>query len=137
MDANDNLIQIRGFVAGADGPGRLRDRSRPRGDVFYVAITAGQVRRIRYTGATGGNTHPIAAVPATPLTGIAPLTGRVLERRLARSRWRSAHVRVGVRRRHRLVGGEPRAHATRLSGIYTAQLTVTDGRGGSDIKYVG
>jgi glucose/arabinose dehydrogenase len=43
------------------------------GDIYYVAISANQVRRIRYT-AGGGNLPPVAVADGTPTVGVAPLT---------------------------------------------------------------
>ena len=42
-------------------------------DLYYVSITAGKVRRIRYVG-TGPNLPPTAVISATPTSGPAPLT---------------------------------------------------------------
>lgn len=59
------------FVSGA---GAVVDLvAGPGGDLFYVDVAAGAVRRIVYFGA---NTPPTAAVTATPPAGPAPLTVR-------------------------------------------------------------
>ncbi len=57
------------FAAGASNPVDLRIG--PGGDLFYVDLDGGAVRRIRYFA---GNTPPVARAAATPTTGSAPLT---------------------------------------------------------------
>lgn len=43
------------------------------GDLYYVSITTGQLRRIRYEAA-GGNAAPVANASATPIAGSSPLS---------------------------------------------------------------
>jgi len=44
------------------------------GNILYVSIVTNQVRRIRYTGAVGGNTAPVAVATGAPTNGQTPLT---------------------------------------------------------------
>ncbi|WP_428939597.1 LamG-like jellyroll fold domain-containing protein [Fontivita pretiosa] len=46
----------------------------PGGDVFYVNLADGLVRRIQYAGATQTNRPPNAVIQANPTSGPAPLT---------------------------------------------------------------
>jgi PKD repeat protein len=62
---------IQTFVAGADGPVDMKIG--PNGDLFYVAINTGTIRRVRYAG-TLANRPPTAVAEATPISGPAPLT---------------------------------------------------------------
>jgi glucose/arabinose dehydrogenase/PKD repeat protein len=57
------------FISNAAFPVDLK--TGPGGDIFYVDIVGGTIRRIRYTA---GNQAPRAVVRATPSTGRAPLT---------------------------------------------------------------
>lgn len=57
------------FVADAAGPVELQIA--PGGDLFYVDLDGGTVRRIRFTS---GNQAPTAVIQATPSSGPAPLT---------------------------------------------------------------
>ena len=57
------------FVAGAAGPVDLQIG--PGGDVFYVDLSGGTIRRIRHTS---GNQAPTAVIQATPSSGLAPLS---------------------------------------------------------------
>ncbi|HYH00908.1 MAG TPA: PQQ-dependent sugar dehydrogenase [Terriglobales bacterium] len=70
---NDGLPSssgIKTFVSGALNPVMLEIG--PNGDLFYVDLEGGTIRRIRYTP---GNQAPVAvAVATTPTTGNAPLT---------------------------------------------------------------
>ncbi|MDF0674989.1 MAG: PQQ-dependent sugar dehydrogenase [Nitrospira sp.] len=57
------------FVAGAASPVELQIG--PGGDLFYVDLSGGTVRRIQFTR---GNQTPTAVIQATPSSGPAPLT---------------------------------------------------------------
>ena len=48
-----------------------RDRDRPDGDIYYLAINAGEIRHIRFVG---DNRPPVAVARAAPTAGLAPLT---------------------------------------------------------------
>ena len=60
---------IRTFVAGAANPVFLE--SGPNGDLYYVDLDGGTIRRIQYFST---NRPPVASATATPTTGNAPLT---------------------------------------------------------------
>ncbi len=72
MDANDQLLNLLDFADAADGPVdfALEPGS---GDLVYVSIASGQVRRIRYTGIFT-NTPPVAFAAGAPNVGVAPLS---------------------------------------------------------------
>jgi glucose/arabinose dehydrogenase len=57
------------FVTGANIPVQIL--SGPGGDLYYVALGSGQLRRVSYP--TGTNRPPAAVATATPSTGPAPL----------------------------------------------------------------
>ncbi|MBW4719063.1 PQQ-dependent sugar dehydrogenase [Saccharothrix obliqua] len=61
------------FVTGANVPVQLL--TGPGGDLFYVALGAGQLRRVGYP--SGGNRAPTATATATPASGPAPLAVRL------------------------------------------------------------
>ena len=61
--------QVSQFVGGAGQP--VQVLTGPGGDVFYVDLGAGEVRRVVYNGA---NHPPTAVISATPTSGAAPLT---------------------------------------------------------------
>ncbi|NBH06555.1 PQQ-dependent sugar dehydrogenase, partial [Amycolatopsis sp. SID8362] len=58
------------FVTGANVP--VQVLTGPDGDLFYVALGAGELHRVGYPGGT--NRPPVAAATATPSSGPAPLT---------------------------------------------------------------
>ena len=68
---NDALVpgSLADFAEEADGPVDIV--MGPDGLIYYVAISANEVRRIRYTA---GNTPPVAVASGTPTSGLAPLT---------------------------------------------------------------
>ena len=70
-DASDVLVpgSVTDFASELDGPVDIEQG--PDGLIYYVAISANEVRRIRYTA---GNTPPTAVVSANPVAGLAPLT---------------------------------------------------------------
>jgi len=71
VDASSNLVTVSNFGTGMDSPVCF-STDPVGGDVLYVSITTGEIRRIRYTGSTG-NANPIADAVATPTFGAAPL----------------------------------------------------------------
>ena len=72
FDANDQLVSVVDFGTGLDGAVDFA-ADPASGDILYVAINTGVIRRIRYTGATG-NAPPVAAAAGTPTFGTVPLT---------------------------------------------------------------
>ncbi len=113
------------FAAAADAPVDLEVG--PDGSLYYVAINAGEIRRIRYTPA---NRPPVVAAASTPTNGLAPLD--------------VAFSSLGTTD----PDGDPLAldwdfgdgsphssasaptHRYDTAGTFTAVLTATDGRGG-------
>ena len=67
--ADPSPSQISQFVGGAGAP--VQVLTGPGGDIFYVDLDAGQVRRVVYNGA---NHPPTAVISANPTSGAAPLT---------------------------------------------------------------
>jgi glucose/arabinose dehydrogenase len=57
------------FVTGVNAP--VQVLVGPGGDLYYIALGAGQLRRVSYVG--GGNRPPTAVGTATPSSGAAPL----------------------------------------------------------------
>ncbi len=62
--------KVANFITGASNPVDLEIG--PNGDLFYVDMEGGAIRRIQYAGA--GNQPPIAVISANPTNGPAPLT---------------------------------------------------------------
>jgi PKD repeat protein len=70
-DGLPDPAQIVPFVTGASNEGAVQVLTGPGGDLFYVAMDAGQLRRISYPA---GNRAPTAVATADPSSGPAPLT---------------------------------------------------------------
>ena len=68
-DGQPDPARTASFVIEAGAPVQLL--SGPGGDIFYVALIRGQLRRLSYPGGT--NHAPTAKVSATPTSGAAPL----------------------------------------------------------------
>jgi glucose/arabinose dehydrogenase len=64
----NNIVAFATGTAGAYSPVDLE--TGPGGDLYYVDLTGGTIRRIRYYA---GNRPPVAAVTATPTYGAVPL----------------------------------------------------------------
>jgi glucose/arabinose dehydrogenase len=129
MDGNNNLIAINDFGTTMDGPVCFA-RDPLSGNVFYVSITKGEIRRIRYTGtAVGGNTPPVATAAGAPLSGRAPLavvfdgsTSYDVDGDSLTFAWTFGDGSTSSIRNPQ--------HTYQVPGAYLAVLTVSDGRGG-------
>ncbi len=125
---NDHFIGLTTFGTGMGAPVSI-DRSPIDGNLYYASISTGEVRRIRWTGATGGNSIPVAKAIATPASGPAPLTvaftgddsfdpdGNTLA-----YAWTFGDGGTSTL-------ANP-SHLYAAIGTYVAKLTVNDGRGG-------
>jgi glucose/arabinose dehydrogenase len=67
--ADPSPSQLSQFIGGAGQP--VQVVTGPGGDIFYVDLESGQVRRVVFNGA---NHPPTAVISASPTTGTAPLT---------------------------------------------------------------
>ena len=65
-----NPATIENFTVAAANPVDLKIA--PNGELFYVDLNGGTIRRIQYTGP--GNQPPTARISATPTSGAVPLT---------------------------------------------------------------
>ncbi|HXK32608.1 MAG TPA: PQQ-dependent sugar dehydrogenase, partial [Dehalococcoidia bacterium] len=70
VDASDNLVpgSVDTFTSAGDGPVQIE--TGPDGNIYYIAINAGELRRVRYVG---DNRPPVAVASADPIAGLAPL----------------------------------------------------------------
>lgn len=72
VDASNNLVPGSAQVFSKDAAGPVEIDINPAdGDVYYLAINAGELRHIKYVG---DNRPPVAAGTATPVAGALPLT---------------------------------------------------------------
>lgn len=128
VDTNGVFNDLIDFATQADGPVDLEVHPLT-GDLHYISIYTGEIRRIRFAGGGGGNSPPVARASATPNIGVAPLevtlssagTSDVDGDSLAYS-WDFGDG-----------SGSPTPGATHtytLPGDYMARLTVDDGQGG-------
>ncbi len=131
LDGANNVLSVQQDVM--DNPGGPVDLSTgPDGNVYYIAIYTGELKRLVYTT---GNRNPIASIGAMPMAGLTPLS--------------VSFSSVGSSDPN----GDPLAyswnfgdgatsalanptHAYSANGRYNAVLTLSDVRGGVDIKSV-
>ncbi len=72
LDANENFVSVQDFMSGVDGTdGPVDISAGADGNVYYLGIYTGTLKRILYTT---GNRQPIAAIAGNPLSGVIPLT---------------------------------------------------------------
>jgi glucose/arabinose dehydrogenase len=71
LDANNQVVpgSVDIFTSAADGPVQIE--TGPDGNIWYLSLNAGELRRIRFVG---DNRPPVAAASGTPTAGAAPLT---------------------------------------------------------------
>jgi PKD repeat protein len=130
VDGSDAVLAVSLFAEDADGPVDLI-ADPVSGDLHYVAILAGEVRRIRWTGPVGSNNPPVAAAAGNPLLGVSPHTVTFSSAGsydpdldpLALS-WNFGDG-VGS-------GAADPVHTYLAGGTYLAVLTADDGAGGID-----
>jgi len=117
-------------------PGPVDLEIGPEGDLYYVSINQGEIRRIRFVG---DNTPPVAAITANPASGSAPLAVD-----FDGSGSSDADLDAIVDYEWDLDGDGVYDDASGVSvdwvydvpGSYTARLRVTDARGESDTASV-
>jgi hypothetical protein len=134
VDASNNLIpgSFDVFTSTADGPVQIEIG--PDGDVWYLSINTGEIRRIHYIG---DNRPPVAEANATPIAGLAPLTVNF-------SSAGSNDPDAGQTITYQWNFGDGSALSTQanpshqytVNGTYQATLTVTDNLGLSDVDIV-
>jgi glucose/arabinose dehydrogenase len=73
VDANDNVTAWADFAQEMDGPVDFAVGPWD-GDLYYIAILTGEVRRIHYYPPQPGNVSPTAVANVSPSSGSAPLT---------------------------------------------------------------
>jgi glucose/arabinose dehydrogenase/PKD repeat protein len=124
-DANDAMVpgSVTTFTTAGDGPVDIEIGPQD-GDVYYLAINAGEVRHIRFVG---DNRPPVAVAAGTPSAGLAPLTVNFSS---AGSNDPDANQAItydwdfGDNSAHSTAANP--AHQYAANGVYTATLTVTD-----------
>ncbi len=127
FDSYGNLLAISPFGENMDAP--VDFAMGPDSNVYYVSITTGQVRRIRYTGSTGGNTPPVASAIASVTSGVMPLSVNFNgsgsfdpDGNTITYAWTFGDGGTST-------SANP-SHVYQTSGPFTAILTVDDGHGG-------
>ncbi|MEX0751064.1 MAG: PQQ-dependent sugar dehydrogenase [Dehalococcoidia bacterium] len=71
VDASNNMIPGSDDVFTSNGAGPVQIEVGPGGDVYYLALDGGEIRRIRFIG---DNRPPVAVAGGSPTSGDAPLT---------------------------------------------------------------
>jgi glucose/arabinose dehydrogenase len=131
VDEQDNLLSVSEFAMGVDGVVDIEIG--PDTNLYYLAITHGELRRIRYAG---DNAPPVAVASATPTSGGVPLSVQFS------SAGTSDPDGDSLQYTWDFGDGSPLEHVPHPShtyvqaGTYTARLTVEDGHGNSSLAVV-
>ena len=127
VDSTDKLVSgPSDFATAADGPVQIEMGS--DGLLYYLSINKGELRRIRYTA--GGNTPPKAQASADPTNGLAPLTVNFSSSGSLDPDGDPLTYSWNFGDGSTSTAANPQ-HTYSADGIYTATLTVSDGRGGT------
>ncbi|WP_223758339.1 PQQ-dependent sugar dehydrogenase [Myxococcus sp. RHSTA-1-4] len=128
VDEQDNLIpgSVTTFATGVGGIVGIDIG--PDTNLFYVDIIAGQLRRIRYTV---GNTPPTAVASAQPDNGGVPLLVRFSSAGTVDPDGDALQYTWDFGDGTSTSSLAHPEHTYPVAGVYTARLTVSDGRGGS------
>jgi glucose/arabinose dehydrogenase len=133
VDDQDNLVPGSVSEFEPDTGGVVALASGPDTHLYYLSIGAGELRRIRYTGA---NSPPLAAVSASPTSGSAPLTVQFS------SAGSSDPEDEPLSYTWDFGDGSPTSslphptHTYSATGTYLARLTVEDARGATSSAVV-
>jgi PKD repeat protein len=125
-DADDQLTAVQLFGQAMDGPVDIVSDPITR-DLYYVAINAGEVRRIRYTSAPV-NQPPTAVAGATPDVGVAPLPVQFSSAGTLDPDNDPLQLGWEFGDGGAATGPSPQ-HTYTVAGTYAAVLTVDDGQG--------
>jgi PKD repeat protein len=127
VDGNNNIVSVASFGTGMDGPVDF-ENDPVTGDILYIAINTGEVRRIRWTGAIDNNRAPTADANGSPTVGNAPLTvnftgsGTDPDNDPLTYSWTFGDNSTST--------AQNPSHLYTSGAVYNAILTVSDGRGG-------
>jgi len=126
VDANNQLVpdSITGFATGADAPVDIE--SGPDQNIYYLSITTGQLRKIRYTV---GNTPPAAIASVTPASGLVPLPVQFSSAGTVDPDGDPLTYSWNFGDGSATSTEANPQHTYTTSGTFTATLTVTDSRG--------
>lgn len=132
VDANDNVVTFQTFGTSMDMPVDLVADPASK-DIFYVSISTGLVRRIRYVGAP--NNPPVAMASANPTAGTAPLTVNFSSAGSSDPDFDPLTYAWDYGDGSGSFEQNP-THVYTTSGVFLAELTVSDGHGGNDTHIV-
>ncbi len=133
VDANDNFVSVQNFMMAADGAmGPVALDRGPDGNIYYIAIYAGELRRILYTT---GNRQPIAQISASVTNGLAPLAVNFSAAASTDPDGNPLTYKWDFGDNASSTAVAP-SHTYAANGTYIAAVTVFDGQGGQNTKSV-
>jgi PKD repeat protein len=107
----------------------------PDGSLYYLSYGDGEVHKVHYQ-APGGNANPVAAAAANPVVGVPPLLVNFDASQSTDADGDSLAYSWDFGDGTAPATGVSVAHSYQNAGSFTATLTASDGRGGSDTDAV-
>lgn len=133
VDSNDNFVGVQDFMSATDGTqGPVALDCGPDGNIYFISIYTGALKRILYTT---GNRQPIAQLSATPTNGLAPLTTAFSAASSTDPDSDPLTFSWDFGDGATSTAVSP-SHTYTTNGTYTAVLSVTDGKGGLNTKSI-
>ena len=133
VTASDGFISVTDFGAAADKTnGPVDIETGPEGNIYFIAIYTGELKKITHTL---GNRQPIAEINASPTSGLAPLSVNFSsagsidpDADPITFLWNFGDSTTST-------STNP-THVYNVNGTYSATLTVFDNRGGQQTKSI-
>jgi glucose/arabinose dehydrogenase/PKD repeat protein len=125
--------QVLNFGTGLNSP--VAVEVGPEGSLHYLSIGAGQVRKVQYIAS--GNNYPTAVASANPSSGAPPLTVNFSGSASSDPDGDALSYSWNFGDGSPNASGVTVSHTYTTAGPYTATLTVSDGKGGTDTDVVG
>ncbi len=131
VNAADGFVSVQNFMMAADGSnGPVALDRGPDGNIYYLAIYTGELKRFLYTT---GNRQPNAVLNAAPTNGLAPLTVNFSATGSSDPDGNPLTYLWNFGDGTTSTSSAP-VHTYAANGSYTAVLTVFDGQGGQNTK---
>jgi glucose/arabinose dehydrogenase len=131
LDSGNNVLSVQQDVI--DNPGGPVDLSTgPDGNVYYLAIYTGELKRLVYTT---GNRNPVAIINTSAVAGLAPLSVNFSSAGSSDPNGDALTYSWNFGDGTTSSLANPN-HVYTANGAFLAVLTLSDGRGGVDIKSI-
>lgn len=133
FDSNNAVVSVSNFATGVDGTdGPVEFVTGPEGNVYFLGIYTGTLKKIGYTL---GNRQPLAVIGATPTSGFSPLTINFSSAGSSDPDGNPLTYLWNFGNNATSSLANP-TYTYNVNGSYLATLTVFDGQGGINTKSI-